>query len=248
MRSDDIDKNRPRAGEFADKPGTYKLVARSNRQLLDPGEDLWIEVFITGYGNIQAAKLVSSPDKESISGKESKVWFNLRETEGKPHFGGTEKEFGEDGVTIDLGSGGLKLPKWDRSTLFVDVSKGPTPLILTERILRHTNNPSNAPVTINLKLSKNARPGQHSLNLVLTYYNGECWCSSETTFHFVVRNFYQRHEIRLWKLGFFATLTGLSIGFFSILMTYGVWGLVFIVVLVVLAIGFWRFLTNRGIT
>ena len=209
-----MDKQHPRVGKFADKPGSYRLVIRSNRQLLNPGEDLWIQVLITDYGNIQAAKLIFYPDKESINGKESKVWFDVQRIGDKYYFGKTEIEVGEDGATIDLGTGGLKLPQWDCPTLFVDTSESLTPKILTETIQHPPNDSPDAPITINLKLRKKARPGQHSLNLVLTYYNGECWCNSETTFQFSVQNFYQQHEIKIWLLGLSVAVIGLLSSFF----------------------------------
>ena len=214
-----MDENDPRmhnlcVGKFADKPGSYRLVVRSNKQLLNPGEDLWIQVLITGYGDIQAAKLVFYPDNESISGKESKVWLNMRKIGDKHYFGRDKIEVGEDGVTIDLGNGGLEL----FSDNLEDDPKGSPPRILTEMILRSPIDSIDAPVTIKLKLSKKARPGQHSLNFILTYYNGESWCSSETTFQFLVRNFYQRNEVKLWGLGICVALLTLLITLLSVLL------------------------------
>ena len=51
----------PRQGEFADKPGCYELVVRVRETNLNPGEKLDGEVFITGYGVIETAKIVVFP-------------------------------------------------------------------------------------------------------------------------------------------------------------------------------------------
>ena len=211
---------KPRAGKFADKPGAYRLVGRTDSQLIDPGERLRIEVFATGYGEILAGKIVAYPDIECIDPGDSRIRFNMREVEydtGKVfYWGGTEVNLSEDGINIDLTSGGMVFPGQSRPTLFFDAYMGAlssgvdrTPPLSTEQVVRDSDGVANTVLTLDLKIRKSARPGPHSLGLVLTYFNGDTWAVSDSTVSFSVRNFYQRNEIKIWIAGVLLALIGL---------------------------------------
>lgn len=51
----------PLAQEFGSKPGAYDLAIRVSQPIVDPGGRLQVEVYISGYGVIQAAKVAFYP-------------------------------------------------------------------------------------------------------------------------------------------------------------------------------------------
>jgi len=194
-----MNEDSPRTKPFAENPGVYKLLARTNSEHLDPDEDLKIVIFITGYGDIQAAKIVAYPSIESIDNSKSKILCVLRQgyyshaIEGK----------------LDLGGATIYLSCEGSDTRFADVKNKDSNLqILTETLISAPDDTSHAPVTLDLKLKKEIRSGQHKLSFVLTYYNGEAWCNSETIVQFTIRNLYQRNEMLIWGLGFGLTIAG----------------------------------------
>lgn len=204
----------PRNGLHASEPGEYNLIARIDNQLVDPGGKVKIEIFITGYGNISAAKLVSYPSPGAFELFSSVVRSGLREIGGKLFWGGVERFLDPSGITLDLGSAGFKNPNWKQQTIFVDTGDSPTPQIFTETTQKPEGEDAEGPVTLILKLLHSVNPGTHSVNLLLTYYNDNCWKSSSKTVKFTVRNFYQRNEMCLWIIGFVVgtllTIIGLS--------------------------------------
>ena len=46
------------AQEFGDKPGAYDLVIGVSQPIVDPDDRFWVEVYISGYGLIHAAKVL----------------------------------------------------------------------------------------------------------------------------------------------------------------------------------------------
>jgi len=159
--------------EFGPRPGTYELVTRISHPIVDPGGKLHGEVYLSGYGKIEAAKvaLYSSPDVfvsnrsivriadgEAIKADPLAVVVSLN----KASFFDTDGEY----------------------------------QISTECSIK-----DNAPINFEYAISKEARPGLQSIKVVLTYFDGETWKSSSKDIDFTIRNFYQRNEALVWWLG-----------------------------------------------
>lgn len=53
----------------------------------------------------------------------------------------------------------------------------------------------------NLTISKEAKPGPHSIQFVLTYFDGQTWKTASKNADFTIRNVYQRHEGPIWWIG-----------------------------------------------
>jgi len=63
----------PLAQEFGSKPGAYDLVIRASQPIVDPGDKLQVEVYISGYGVIHGARMVSYPSPSVFSLSDSHV-------------------------------------------------------------------------------------------------------------------------------------------------------------------------------
>ena len=205
-----IDPRKPRAGDHADRPGHYELVNKTHNPVLDAGDVLRVDQYITGYGLIESWKLVMWPPPSAcIDVGESAIFTGFQiEGSGTPDerlvFGGQKLPWSSDsdaGVTFQ--SGGAQFPGWDQSAFFFDANKFGeqcTPPISTEK------NFSAAPVAYHLKLHSNVRPGRYFVDVALTYFNGETWHVSRRPIEFTVRNILQRHEKIAWRLSVVATV------------------------------------------
>jgi hypothetical protein len=88
----DIPTTSPREGTHAKCPGDYRLAYRAAQAEVDPGEELRIELYITGYGEISGAKLTFYPPTYFIEQEKSRVMHGLTEVGGtrtRPHLGPT---------------------------------------------------------------------------------------------------------------------------------------------------------------
>ena len=61
-----LEETLPRTGENADKPGCYELMIRSSSSVINPGDEVRLLVFVTGYGSINNPKLVFYPPLDFI--------------------------------------------------------------------------------------------------------------------------------------------------------------------------------------
>jgi hypothetical protein len=178
---------RPRMGDFADRPGRYEPAIRVLRPVINPGETLEVELFITGYGEIGRAKLTFYPSPDTFVERDSRLQFNLEKKEGLIVWAGPHRMFSEVGVVISL-SGGYKDTRWQESTLFFDCSAASPPQIITE------TKQINAPFTFSLVTRDHVAPGTYLLQFYLTYFNGTEWCMSSQQASFTIRSLLQRHE------------------------------------------------------
>jgi hypothetical protein len=68
----------PRAGQFGDKPGSYKLAVRTVTPEVDPGERMIMKVMKCGYGEIAGTKLAVYPSPDSYVPEESSILHGLK--------------------------------------------------------------------------------------------------------------------------------------------------------------------------
>lgn len=196
----------PRNGQNADKKGAYDLVARINNAIINRGEYLTVEIFITGYGQIGNSKFVFYPSIDIIDTSESTLTYGLKH---EPSGTGTLISWGEKtenldgvGVSVDLAGGWVK-SSWttNEATVYFDITASPTPQIMTEATHFEI-----APIVLKLKIKKKAQPGNHFLHFGFTYFNGQEWSGSNQQVQFTIKNVFQKHEIPISILVFIATI------------------------------------------
>lgn len=204
----------PRSGEYATKPGSYEHIIQIDNQVLDPGENLKIEVFFTGYGFIESAKFMYMPSPKFIDPDKSRIRAGLKQsTNGFVGFLSDWVELSsirtnQEGHVIGLT--GLKMDSWaddSQPTLFLDRSnQGMTEILWTESRV------PNAPIEFEFRIDNNARPGDYTIDFGFSYYNGEKWISTQTTKSFHVRGIFERHAGIVAVIGLvasFAAVVGL---------------------------------------
>ena len=178
--AESIDNQKPLVKQFGSKPGSYDLLIRVSKPILDPGDRVHIDVYVSGYGQIRSACVYIMPSWSIFSIADSRIAVG----DSKAQAWDPLSEL----VCID-----------DRSfvDLYADVPN--RCMVLTEV---NTCPPgSKAPLNLDLKTSSEVSPGIYSINFVLKYYNGEVWNTKSTSVNITVRNFYQRHEILVWFIG-----------------------------------------------
>ena len=193
--------DKPQIGVGADTAGSYAPAVRLVRTRLDRGEDIKGEIFVTGYGRIETAKLVFYPSLGLIDQESSTIRFGYEHVGDLIYFGGQENKVDELGVTLSL-VGGVMRQGWTRPSLFFDMAKGALPIIATETTQKR------APISFNLRIRNDARPGDYQLRFVLTYFNGAEWRTATETANVVVRNLIQRYELQVAVVASFAAVLG----------------------------------------
>jgi hypothetical protein len=164
----------PLAREFGSGPGAYESVILISQPIADPGGRLQVEVYLSGYGVIQAAKVAFYPSPSVFTISRSVV----ATADDKP------------GPIDPLGM----VASPDASRLFDAKGK--------YRISTECRTPrGNAPINLDLEVSGTAKPGPHSIQFVLTYFDGQTWKMASKNADFTIRNFYQRHEGPIWWVG-----------------------------------------------
>lgn len=62
-----VDWPTPQNTAYADAPGEYTLVIRTSKPEIDPGDDVALEIHITGYGIIRGPKVTFYPPPGSVT-------------------------------------------------------------------------------------------------------------------------------------------------------------------------------------
>jgi hypothetical protein len=172
----------PRRARNAERPGDYRLAIRSRDVEAEPGAEIHVELYMTGYGEIQGSKLAFYPPPYFIDEDRSVVISDVEKVPAKQkdhyivRFGGQTQRL-SDVTSSEAGLvwtwRGIKLDRWEDHTHYFDLSafRDPPPAepvneIATEHKITH------APLELRLRVKENAPPGNHSLRFFLTYFNG----------------------------------------------------------------------------
>jgi hypothetical protein len=206
--------SRPRSGPFADRRGSYEVAPRIKDPDIDPGDVIDIDVFFTGYGEIQAAKLFFAPPSGLIDTDQSYSKHSLGAVpNAKPGerifaFGQAHEKF-DEGTTALLFRG-LQHKSWTEETNFfddgVELSSRedlPSALLATERVLL------SAPVHFHLQTRSKAASGVHTLHFFFTYFDGNRWRSSVQGVDVRISNWFERHTTALTVTGLILAILGL---------------------------------------
>lgn len=199
----------PLAQEFGSKPGAYDLAIRVSQPIVDPGDKLQVEVYISGYGVVQAAKVAfyPSPQVFDLDPNRSMMTTGIkRYDDGRMGWGGTPVKFDPTGGVLTLSGGFVSEnnPSWQRPTWFCDANERQVNHYQIATEVKHPQGTS--PVCLDLTVHNDATPGPHSIHFVLTYFDGQTWKTASKNADFTIRNFYQRHEIPVWILGGLAAI------------------------------------------
>jgi hypothetical protein len=198
-------------GRYALAPGAYDLAIRALKPVINPGETVTLEVYITGYGIITGPKLSLTLPSRSVDTNESKILHGFKHPpEGQTvsmsevEYGHTESAMSEVGFNIQLAgiSGYIATDGTDINygeyTMFWDAiipDHGGTPTIASEM------KRGEAPVYVRIKTTKAIAPGNHNLLFHFTYFDGERWQITNRSVSLFVRNWFQRNHGITWTLG-----------------------------------------------
>lgn len=183
--------NIKRKKPYAQEPGAYQLVSKARILILNPGETLFFEQFITGYGKISNAKIQSYISDDVFEQGESTVRHGGKfENDGKLNiftgWGGQEHQVSPDGFHASIVSHD------DYNTYFSDVDIEDEDKnrnrVLTEAVIGH------APFEYTLKTKKAAKPGLHHIDFYFTYYNGQSWTSGKERVEFRINSPFERYS------------------------------------------------------
>lgn len=164
------------AQQYASKPGAYDLLIRNSKPILDRGDKVQFEVYISGYGVVESASIYIAPSWSIFSLEESKI------------------------------AAGDSLPQpWDLLGTLVSFDDkaffDATGRYQISTECKTLPPASKAPITLDMKINPKAVPGVYSLHFILKYYNGESWNNRSAYTNLTVRNFYQRNEVTVWVIG-----------------------------------------------
>jgi hypothetical protein len=221
----------PRRGSNANCPGEYKLAVQTVKSEVDPGKEVTIDIFITGYGQALGSKLSFYPPQDFIDEQNSYMNYGLAHNGDGIMFGAEEVPFSQAGfgvTDVQVVLDGLKFDKWEHVTPFFDVVSFPsagergeegegeaqvekrygTGIVATETKLQR------APVEFHLTTRETAPRGNHNLQFYFTYFDGTRWRADSQSASLVVRNWFQQHPFITWGVA----VAGVVIGFSSLVL------------------------------
>jgi hypothetical protein len=192
----------PQNARNAEKPGAYELALRIKNAEVAPNDILELEVYVTGYGYIDGAKIAFYPPPSLIDTDWSTWTYDLGPLpSGLIGFGATERSFEtRTGAVLAISPAGLKPPQWPAASLFFDTDYDPNDSMGVSQIATEMQNPK-APVEFRLQTLKNARPGTYELHFYLTYFNGQEWKVDSKRILLTIPNWFKRNEGLTWTIG-----------------------------------------------
>jgi len=175
--------------------GSYRLIVRPKKTVLDPGNHLAVHVYISGCGAISQAKLVTNTETDLFDECFVSSEFALRNDE---LIQGATRKSVQASFTMLLNAKGLN----KNGTVAFD-SFSPPPNTDIPFLLSELEFPA-PPVGLDYRLKENSPAGTYKLSCVLTYFDGSGWATDRVEFEFTIRSVFQRREFALAKLAFFA--------------------------------------------
>jgi len=207
--------NPPRKAQNADKPGNYELAIKVLNPIVNPGDIINLEIFFTGYGDIDGVKMAFFPPTNFVEECENSIVKTGLKGEKEINnrikllFGHQSESIEEWGFIVKIY--GAISEKWKNSTMFIDrdlfdmtKEQDPVKSLITEVPLNQ------APFVVSIKTKKKVRPGIHTLRFFLTYFNGMEWKTSNDSVDIEIPTFYKRHEFMFWVIGAILALMSLS--------------------------------------
>lgn len=175
-------------GSDSRAPGEYKIIARNLRDVVNPGDDFVIEIYITGFGQIGKNKMLIY-ESNNIMDYENSTCTT---------FGGTPLgQFKSLGVVVNVSEKGFEKVPPDTPT---QPDQDKLPMLFSEV------NRKGAPIQLNLRTKESVNPGIYSMDIHFTYFNGKEWKVSEAQARFKVQNVFEKHQGKIAWLGIIVAL------------------------------------------
>lgn len=203
-----LNSSKPRAATNADATGKYELIAQASNLVANSGDEVTIDLYITGYGKISDGKIYFSLPSTSVNGQvSSTVTHGIKFLNSEAFcgftWGNVTDEFTSSFV---LGlNGGIQVDEWPETTMFFDshtsASDHKNNIILTEELLG-----GEPPFRVKVNFNKRSKPGVYNVSCILTYFNGESWQNSSLQLGIVIRTIFQQYEGWVSFLGILAAL------------------------------------------
>jgi len=204
--------DRPRQKENYDKPGHYEMVAYTDKSELSPGDSFTINIYFTGYGQIGMSKVFLSTGKDIFEKGESYAIGGLGRHKDSSVYWGAIRMNPTVVNTLVFPLGGIKngnSPVWGPTTNYIDFGTDSSDIsILTEFPLYRL-----APYSYHLKTIDRAEPGEYTITLVYTYFNGKEWSGQQQMIGIRIQNIIERNSGWAWAIG----ILGVFISFVGII-------------------------------
>ncbi|WP_152442313.1 hypothetical protein [Pseudomonas putida] len=182
--------------------GSYSLVTVINNPIINPGETITIDQYISGYGLGSGVKVVHYPSSDVFDVKNSYVSFNPKFNGDDPiTWGGIQGQPDETGGTLIMGP--MYRTGSGELVTFCDADANSNRnSIITERKLGEK-----PPFHYLFKTKNTAKPGPYKISFVFTYFNGENWQSSTETVEFKIQNYFEKYNTVISILAAAALIT-----------------------------------------
>ncbi|WP_219268837.1 MULTISPECIES: hypothetical protein [Pseudomonas] len=173
----------------AEKPGAYKLASLLKESIVNAGDIVSIDQYITGYGANSGLKLVCYISNKIFDESASTLTTELSPPSEKNNntFQWGLKKIPVENGGFSLTPGKLQLEHWPKAEAIFDTTLGNN-YILTERSL------SSAPFAYKLQTLRNAKAGVYYLSFYLTYFNGNEWVCEEDKVDFRINSTFERYN------------------------------------------------------
>jgi hypothetical protein len=181
----------PRMKENYNYPGHYSLASIINKKEVNKGDEFEVDTYFTGYGEIGLSKVFITISADIFDSSSTYLGDLGSDSRNGIFWGKNRYPIGIGIPTVINFTGGIS-PAKNKSIFYIsqyiDFTKEPRSLvILTEgRLL-------NAPLVMQLKLKDKVNPGEYSISLYYTYFNGQEWCGEKTEIQFKVNSFFEEH-------------------------------------------------------
>jgi hypothetical protein len=188
----------PRVGINTDMPGTYFLVIQNLTKFVSQGNELRFQTLFTGNGRIDHPKVLLTPSAKIFDAERSIIRNNLSIVDDDSfETAASNNNFDPKGCTILLRRG-EEHDEWELSTYFFDLNpqKRTTETaapISTNEVATDKRKLTSSPFTFALKSSRRTGPGNYTVDIQFTYFNGKEWKSDSKVVQFRVLNFFEKY-------------------------------------------------------
>lgn len=192
-------------GQGWELPGKYELVLRTESRVINPGDPLKLQFFITGYGRLGVGpKLYFTPPPGLIV--KGTIYSGYKKVGEGVRWGGPGTDATQDGFTAQLTAGfESKLGVVSMFSDYIHLRRAighkdeeAQPMvraIMSERPIEELS-----PVFGTLE-TRTDRPGVYKIYAYLTYHNGENWNVSIAEIELKVRSWPERNATLLAAFG-----------------------------------------------
>ena len=185
-----------------EKPGKYELVLRMDKNEIEAGDSVTMELYITGYGHFGLGKLFFLPTMNWYDLEHSTLITGMQVDQIKHQFfwGHDTASLNAQGFLLTLG--GVEYP--DTSiTIFIDAESIKQDLsISTEYKIKKL-----PPFLFKFATLSDLEPGNYTVNFVFTYFNGQDWQNSQQTGTIKIKNVFERNVRWTWFFGILALIS-----------------------------------------